>query len=270
MYDVYLLRINASGDTFWTKTYGGTANDDGHSLLRTSDGGYIIAGSTASFGAGSYDIYLIKTNSLGDTLWTRTYGGSREDRCGDFSSVQQTSDGGYIVTGLTFSFGAGDRDIYLIKTDAGGGTVWTKTFGSTAADEGNTVIQTSDGGYFITGPIFRTGTEDVLLIKTDANGNVSVDEERYDARCKKQEAGLKILQNPTRRNVQFTIKNSKWEITSIKIYDVAGKLVKSFTLSSLPSAPCALPFAIHLSAGVYFIKAKIEDKEFIEKIVVMK
>jgi len=117
--DVYLLKTDSSGDILWTRTYGGSSSDGGYSVQQTSDGGYIIAGYTYSFGAGSGDVYLLKTDSEGYTLWTRTYGGSELD-CGH--SVQQTSDGGYVVTGHTDSFGAGRDDVYLLRV-AGEGAV---------------------------------------------------------------------------------------------------------------------------------------------------
>ena len=168
--DVYLIKTNASGDTLWSKTYGGTGTDWGRSVQQTSDGGYIIAGWTTSFGAGMEDVYLIKTNSQGNTLWTKTYGGTN----GDWgSSVQQTSDGGYIIAGYTESFGAGNRDVYLIKTNSQGDTLWTKTYGGTGLDGGSSIQQTSDGGYIIAGSThsFGAGRYDVYLIKTNASGD---------------------------------------------------------------------------------------------------
>ena len=169
--DIWLIKTDSLGDTLWTKTYGGTSDDHGLSVQQTTDGGYIIAGVTNSYGAGGYDVYLIKTDAQGDTLWTRTYGGTDYD-CG--SSVQQTTDGGYIIAGVTNSYGAGGYDVYLIKTDAQGDTLWTRTYGGTDYDCGSSVQQTTDGGYIIAGVTnsYGAGGYDVYLIKTDENGNI--------------------------------------------------------------------------------------------------
>ncbi len=131
------------GDTLWTRTYGGSDLDYGYSVQQTADSGYIIAGTTKSFGAGNYDFYLLKTDPLGDTVWTRTYGGSDLDY--GYSAVQ-TTDGGYAVVGRTKSFGAGNYDVYLVKTDANGDTTWTRTYGGGDRDEGQSVQQTPTAG----------------------------------------------------------------------------------------------------------------------------
>jgi len=167
-YDVYLIKTNAQGDTLWTRTYGGKRGDWGNAVQQTTDGGYVIAGSTMSFGAGSYDTYLIKTDAQGDTLWTRTYGGSEYE---SGRSVQQTGDGGYIIAGLTSSFGAGDYDVYLIKTDAQGDTLWTKTYGGARRDRGYSVRQTADGGYIIAGLTHSFGADHAWLLRTNASGD---------------------------------------------------------------------------------------------------
>jgi hypothetical protein len=173
--DVYLIKTDAQGDTLWTRTYGGKRNDGGRSVIQVADGGYVIAGYTFSFGAGSQDVYLIRTDASGDTLWTRTYGGASYD---DGCSVQSTTDGGYIIAGATGSFGAGIYDVYLIKTDSQGDTLWTRTFGGASSDWSECVRQTPDGGYIVAGYTlsFGAGSCDVYLIKTDANGNVGVAE----------------------------------------------------------------------------------------------
>jgi len=168
---VYLLKINSAGDTIWTKTYGG-GSDVGNSVVQTTDGCYIIAGITESFGAGGEDVYLIKTDENGDSLWIKTYGGTGHD--GGYSVVQ-TSDKGYVITGYTNSFGAGDFDIYLIKTDSLGDTIWTRTFGDFYWDQGYSVIQTSEGDYIISGRMyfFSKGSDDVCLIKVNSFGNTA-------------------------------------------------------------------------------------------------
>ena len=169
-YDFYLVKTDDSGDTLWTRTYGGSVSDNGRYVQQTTDGGYIFAGQTRSYGAGSADFWLVKTDDSGDTLWTRTYGGSS----GDYGyCVQQTTDGGYIVTGSTSSFGAGSADLYLVKTDDSGNTLWTRTYGGSGHDYARSVQQTDDGGYIIAGygTSFGAGGYDFYLVKTDDSGD---------------------------------------------------------------------------------------------------
>jgi hypothetical protein len=155
----------------WNKTFGGTSDDYGYSVQQTADGGYIIAGYTFSYGAGDADIWLIKTGSNGTEEWNKTFGGAEADLL-DHGSVRQTSDGGYIITGYTYSYGAGDADVWLIKTDSDGFEQWNRTFGGEALDWGHSVQQTSDGGYIIAGRTdpYAGARADAWLIKTDSNG----------------------------------------------------------------------------------------------------
>jgi len=166
---VWLIKTGANGDVVWAKTYGGAAYDGGASVEQTRDGGFVIAGYTESFGAGLTDLYLVKTDANGDTMWTGALGGEYDD-CG--SSIQQTEDGGYIIAGTTESYGSGDHDVWLVKTDANGDTNWTRTFGGEDWDEGQSVQVTQDGGYIVAGRTWPdTGSSvEVWLIKTDAEG----------------------------------------------------------------------------------------------------
>jgi len=170
-YDVYLVKTDSSGNLVWQKTYGGAGGDYGFSVVQTSDGGYAIAGFTTSFGAGSGDVYLVKAYSDGGLLWQKTYGGTATDYG---LSIVQTSDDGFAIAGYTGSFGAGNNDVYLVKTDPTGNQLWQKTygFGGFGDDEGYSVVRTSDGGFAIAGFTNNVGagSYDVYLVKTDVSG----------------------------------------------------------------------------------------------------
>jgi hypothetical protein len=144
------------GETFF-KTFGGTDAEWSYSVQQTTDGGYIITGDTYSYSVGKSDVWLLKTDSMGNIVLNKTYGGVGYDIG---FSVQQTTDGGYIITGGTDSYGTNESEVWLIKTDSAGNMVWNNTF---VGGCGDSVQQTTDGGYIITG-ISR-------LIKTDSSGN---------------------------------------------------------------------------------------------------
>jgi len=172
--DFWLVKTDANGNMEWNKTFGGTEHDSAKSLVATSDGGYAIAGGTYSFGAGSRDFWLIKTNSDGNKQWAKTYGGAEFD---NVYSMVATSDGGYVIAGITWSFGAGWSDFWLVKTDWGGNIVWNQTYGGEYGDEAFSVVATSDGGYALVGitcdsPSLELYPHEILLVKTDAYGNM--------------------------------------------------------------------------------------------------
>jgi len=168
--DLWLIKTDAAGNEEWSKTFGGTSYDEGRSVQQTSDGGYIIVGTTYSYGPGLCNLWLIKTDAAGNEEWSKTFGLGGASSSGGYS-VQQTSDGGYIIAGYIYS--AVDADLWLIKTDAAGNEEWSKTFGGTGNDYGYSVQQTSDGGYIIVGKTtsYGAGGADLWLIKTDAAGN---------------------------------------------------------------------------------------------------
>jgi len=190
--DVWLLKTDSEGDTIWTRTFGGVHTDIVRSIQQTSDGGYILVGYTQSFGQGQLDIWLLKTDSEGDTLWTKTFGGTLND----FGfSVQQTMDGGYLIIGITNSFGEGEQDIWLLKTDSLGDTTWTKTFGDSLWDAGFSGLQTQDGGYILTGSSCcdDSGFQDIIVIRTDSLGN-KIWSKSFGSALSSSERGVSIQQ----------------------------------------------------------------------------
>jgi len=255
--DVYLIKTDSVGDTVWTRTYGGPGRDGGWSVRETSDGGSIVAGWTASFGAGSYDVYLIKTDSLGDTVWTRTYGGLDVD--GGYS-VDETSDGGYIVAGWTDPFGAGMEDVYLIKTDSLGDTVWTRTYGGADVDWGYSIEQTSDGGYIIAGLTWScgAGAEDVYLIKTDGDGLVQVTEGREESHRPGSWYLRQNHPNPFGPATTITYALPDAEPVTLAIYDIRGALVRSLISGTVSAGQHRVVWdgrdgrGRNVASGIYF------------------
>lgn len=151
------------------RTYGGADGEDCKSLQQTADGGYIMAGVTNSFDADSQDIYVIKTDVNGDTIWTRVFGGTGFE---DVSQVLQTSDAGYIIVGTSSSFGVVNANIYVVRIDANGNLLWSKIYGESITELGESVVEMPDGGFIIMGGRVDGQSHTIYLIKTDALGNV--------------------------------------------------------------------------------------------------
>jgi hypothetical protein len=166
-----LVKTDANGNVQWAKLYGGWGRDEGTLGIRTSDGGYILGGFTDSFGAGTYDWLIIKVSSTGAVQWAKTYGGLDWDL---YPGAIQTSDGGFAIFGGTKSFGSGGSDFMIIKTDAYGNPQWAKTYGGAADEASYGINQTSDGGFVFAGETysFGAGGMDVFFVRTDANGNI--------------------------------------------------------------------------------------------------
>jgi len=210
--DFWLVKTDESGNIEWNQTYGGADFDRAYSLVKTSDGGYALTGKTLSFGAGEYDVWLVKTDGSGNMEWSRTYGGAGNDYAfslvetsdGGFAfaggnrlvktdgsgnmewnqtyggtgndairSLVETSDGGFALAGYTRSFGAGNYDFWLVKTDGSGNIMWNKTYGGVGYDRAYSLVETSDGGFALAGETrsYGAGNYDVWLVKTDESGN---------------------------------------------------------------------------------------------------
>jgi len=155
----------------WAYTYGGAGDDYAYSVQQTSDGGYVVAGATYSFGAGGNDSWIMKLDANGVVAWQKAYGGTGVEYP---NYVLQTQDGGYIVSGYTSSFGTVGLDSWIMKIDKNGGVEWQKAYGGTGRDYTSPVQQTLDGGYIVVGWTysFGNGGVDLWLFKLDENGDI--------------------------------------------------------------------------------------------------
>ena len=169
--DLWLIKTDAAGTIQWQRHYGGLQSEIGYCVQQTLEGGYIAAGITYSYGAGGVDGWLLKTDAAGTLEWEKTFGGAQNE---ELLSVQQTPDGGYILAGTTASYGAGNNDAWLIKTDPYGNTVWEKTYGASGSDRFRCARKAADGGYIVAGSTNSFGGGDNIdawLVKTDEEGN---------------------------------------------------------------------------------------------------
>lgn len=167
--DVYIAKLDASGNVVWENTYGGQYDDKASSIVKTSDG-YIIVGTTLSYNIGNSDIYVLKVDDSGNEIWHKNFGDSQGD---NGSRIIQTKDGNYAIIGATAGFGAQGFDFYLMKIDGDGNELWHKLYGGSDWDEGNSIAELPNGDLVLAGFAvgFGPGGKDIFLIKTDADGN---------------------------------------------------------------------------------------------------
>jgi hypothetical protein len=270
-YDLWLIKTNSIGDSIWSKTFGGALYDFGVTALQTSDLGFVLAGSTKSFGSGAADIWLIKTESDGDSIWSKTYGGMLDDY-GYY--MDETSDGGFVIVGGTESFGAGDIDVYLLRTDSFGDTLWTKTYGGVYEDEGYSVSQTTDGGFIIAGSTesFGEGSDDFWIIKTDSLGNTTYPTKVDDDF--KPVLDFRLLQNfpnPFNPKTKIYYQIPELIFVTLKVYDVLGNEITTLVNDEKPTGEYEVEFdGVGLPSGIYFYRMKAGDYIETRKMVLLK
>lgn len=187
--NAYLLKLDIQGNYLWTKSYGGNNTDWATRMVENPDKSIVFTGYTNSSGNGGYDIWLVKTDSTGNLIWQKNYGGSDWDfgRC-----IISTSDGGYLISGETYSFGNGNSDAFLLKTDMNGDSLWMHTYGYAGMETGEKVIETAAGKYVVIGTsdAYAGQMKDAWLLKVHADGNL-LWEQHYGST--KDESGMGIV-----------------------------------------------------------------------------
>jgi hypothetical protein len=302
--DIFLMKLDSSGNVVWARAYGSSGPDFGYDVQITSDGGFVVVGYYTS--SGDTSSIIVKTNSSGNVQWYRVLGGTRMDA---FYSVVQTSDGGFIATGRTNSFGSGSADVFLTRFNSSGTLQWSKTYGGSQWDQASSINQTSDGGYVMLGRTrsFTAGNFDFFLIKTDTGGNIGT--------CDIVQNVSPTISTPTLNTVSFSPRvrtptyntsvpsltvadvtltintpcplseDNELEVSEscqsriraietykggirikgagdfeVKIYKVSGKLVKVFKGKD--------EVKLELSRGVYFVEVISGGKVIKEKVII--
>jgi len=264
--DLFLLRTDSLGDTLWTRRFGGNHLDDGYCIQSTADSGFIVTGRTISFGNGGGNLWLLKGYEIeyeeykrGDTSWSKVYGGNDND-AGTW--IEKTSDGGYIIGGWSESFNAGEknRDFWLLKIDEQGDTSWTATYGGDEDDFCECVTQTSDGGYLLTGYTYSFGAaeKNLWVIKTDSLGRVGVEEQPVLENDEKWQVTL------LGRSILLTYGNHPQGFHA-GVFDALGRKIDEVHSDS-PSG--VIHWGQHHSPGVYFIKADNGDSAVCKAVLI--
>jgi hypothetical protein len=168
--NLFLAKTDMSGNLEWSHSFGGLDRDVGYTVTECYEGGFAVAGSTHSYGEGSSDLWLLRTNGTGHPIWNQSYGGIGWDEC--FNLVE-CHDGGFAIAGETLSFGGG-TDVILVKTNILGNEQWMNTFGGPDDDKGSSIVRCNDGGYAISATThsFGAGSSDMWLIRTDRFGQL--------------------------------------------------------------------------------------------------
>ncbi|NNL21186.1 MAG: T9SS type A sorting domain-containing protein [Ignavibacteriaceae bacterium] len=264
-FDAWIVSIDWDYNILWSQTIGGDQSDDGYSIQQTTNNDFIGAGRTSSFGPGDFSFLIFRLNSIGDSLWVKVYGGTERDEC---KSIRQSNDGGFIAAGSTNSFGSGNRDWYIVRTDANGDSIWTKTLGGVTDDECHSVIPTSDGGYILSGSTksFGAGGADVWLVKL-APDPTSINEKHTVTNFSLSQNYPNPF-NPTTK-ISFTIAESGF--TSLKVYDVLGNEVANLISEEKPAGEYEFDFnGSDLTSGIYFYQLKTGNYIETKKMVLIK
>lgn len=251
-YQVRVLKLTMNGDTIWTRQFGGALWDFCNDVVALSDGGCALFGQTYSYGAGEGDFYLIRLNSDGDTLWTRTYGGIA-DESGE--SISLTEDGGFYLTGHTESFGSGEKDVYVIKTDAFGDTLWTATAGGIKNEFAYGSCTTFDDGLVAVGGSFSNSPDegDFMMYKFDTNGNV-VDSRIEDGST--DEYWIDVIEDGANNLITVGyVENSEFGKEDVRIQRVTSELNFAGMAASRGSAENDRGFDIKITSDNAYIIA---------------
>ena len=264
--DFWLVKTDFVGNVLWQHTYGGVGDDYWPAIQLTADGGYVLVGTTASFGAGGQDVWVLRTDAQGDSLWSRTFGGAQTDRS---HAVQLTADGGLVIGAHTNSFGAGSDDFWLIRTGANGDSLWSRTFGTANGEWCNDVAVTGDGGFAMFGGESLPGShQQVYLVRTARDPSLSAPPSFF---LPPSSITLSNYPNPFNSSTWITFDVPKSGNMAVKVYDVLGRQVAVLKDGQLPAGSHRMLFdGSGLASGVYVVRLEANETSRTQKVVLLK
>ena len=270
--DMWLLCMNPDGESLWERNYGGSNVDLAYSVIELSDGGYLVAGTTNSFGSGSVDVYAVRTDIDGDTVWTRTYGGTGSDGA---HAATKTADNCFLLAGYTGSYGGGLKDVWLLKINSHGDTLWTRTFGGSYNDGAEAVIQTSDGNYLVAGGTYSygVGNGDIWLLCIEGPPTDAPPQALRDAPGFVLQGSYPNPFNST-ATIWFTLPEPSW--VTLKVFNMLGRSIdRNYSIQSekgwMTSGAHSIIFdGSGLPSGIYFYQIQTLNQGAIGKMLIVK
>ncbi|MFN3918221.1 MAG: T9SS type A sorting domain-containing protein [Flavobacteriales bacterium] len=224
--DAVITKLDTMGEVLWAKRYGGVFIDWVWEIINTLDGGFAIAGYTNSFGNGGYDFYLVKTDENGNAEWEKTYGGSDWDLA---YALVQLPDSGFVLVGETYSYGSGNQDAYVVRTDKNGDTLWTKTFGTSGDEMFHSVCYAGNGSLVAAGVANNGSTQntDGYIVKFDTTGALAWEE--YKGTAAHDE--IRSVKNHSSGHIMtmgYTDVNGVWDMQFMRIDTSSGFTLENF------------------------------------------
>ena len=266
VHDVWLIKTDMNGDSIWGRVFDGWEDDYCASLQIASDGGCVLAGYTSSFAnGGNRNYWLIKTDANGDSLWSHIYGGNGDDEC---QALEKTSDGGYILGGFTTSYGAGGKDIWMLKTNADGDSLWSRTFGTNLSELFNDIQQTSDGGYILLAKYgIASEPQGFWLLKTGPE-RTPIDP---SSALQPSSFNLSAYPNPFNPSTTLCFTVPREMQISLDVFDLTGRKVESLFSGTAEPGEHSINWTCPTCAsGMYFSRLQAEGQTVQRKLLLLK
>jgi hypothetical protein len=245
---------------------GGDGFEEFYDVIPANGDGFIMTGVTTSTEDGDADVYIVRTQVNGDTLWTHCYGGDSSDVG---LSICAAAGGGYLIAGATNSFGIGGSDGYLLRIDENGELLWDETVGSADDDTLRSVCLTNDGGYLAVGSKGHLAYSDVYIVRYATDSTLLPSEEL--AVGAPNNFSLEVYPNPFNPITTLTLSLEGTQDVQIGLYDITGRYVKDIAQGRMPAGEHSIQVdAAGLPSGVYFARAEAGAQTMTKKLVLLK